>query len=93
MKTIMLFLTVFCGAAIADQYVNPYLRSDGSYVQGHMRSSPNNSQYDNWTSKGNSNPYTGQRGYSDPTPSYGTVYRAPNPSSYLNGPSNPYYNR
>jgi len=49
--------------AFADVYVNGYTRSDGSYVGGHYRSSPNSSVYDNWSTYGNVNPYTGQKGY------------------------------
>lgn len=30
------------------------------------RSSPNSTKVDNYSSKGNSNPYTGERGYNDP---------------------------
>ena len=49
--------------AFADVNVNGYTRSDGSYVGGHYRSSPNSSVYDNWSTYGNVNPYTGQKGY------------------------------
>jgi hypothetical protein len=48
--------------ALADQYVNGYTRSDGTYVAPHFRSSPNNVQYDNYSTKGNTNIYTGERG-------------------------------
>lgn len=48
--------------AFADQHVNGYTRSNGTYVAPHERSSPNNVQYDNYSTKGNSNPYTGERG-------------------------------
>lgn len=49
--------------AYADQWVNGYLRSDGTYVQGHFRSSPDQWKFDNYSSSGNINPYTGRRGY------------------------------
>lgn len=42
--------------------VRGYYRSNGTYVQPHYRSSPNNSRYDNWSTRGNYNPYTGKRG-------------------------------
>lgn len=48
--------------AHAGQYVNGYTRSDGTYVQGHFRSSPNSYRYDNYSTRGNTNPYTGERG-------------------------------
>ena len=63
--------------------VKPYVRKDGTFVQGHQRSSPNNTALDNYSSQGNSNPYTGRSGTQHPyqQPSYGTgsasTYRAP----------------
>lgn len=30
-----------------------------------MRSSPNNNRFDNYSTQGNTNPYTGERGYQD----------------------------
>lgn len=50
----------------ADTYVNGYYRKDGTYVQPHYRSSPNGSAYDNYSTKGNTNPYTGKRGAESP---------------------------
>ena len=46
----------------AQVYVNGYTRSNGTYVPGHYRSSPNSNQRDNYSTYGNTNPYTGQRG-------------------------------
>lgn len=63
--------------------VKPYVRKDGTFVQGHQRSSSNNTAVDNYSSQGNSNPYTGKSGTQDPyrMPSYDTgstsSYRAP----------------
>lgn len=48
--------------AHADEYVSGYYRSNGTYVQPYMRSSPDNSVYNNYSYKGNLNPYTGQVG-------------------------------
>ena len=39
-----------------------YTRSDGTYVQGHWRSSPDSSYNNNYSTQGNYNPYTGQSG-------------------------------
>jgi hypothetical protein len=61
-------------------YVRPYVRSDGAYVPGHYRSAPDGNPYNNWSTQGNVNPYTGQLGTVDP-------YRTPF-SSY--GTSNPF---
>lgn len=64
MKSIILaaLLAVIAQTAIADQYVKGYIKRDGTYVQPHVRSSPNNQQWDNYSTKGNTNPYTGERG-------------------------------
>ena len=43
-------------------YVQPHIRDNGSYVQGHYRSSPDSSRSNNWSAKGNVNPYTGKKG-------------------------------
>ncbi len=75
-------------------YTNGYYRSNGTYVQGHYKTSPNNTINDNFTTKPNVNPYTGQKGYIEPTyttPSYNnSTYSTPsyNNSSY----STPSYN-
>jgi len=63
-KTIILVaaLLAFATVALADEYVNGYFRKDGTYVQPHYRSSPNSGKYDNYSSQGNSNPYTGKKG-------------------------------
>ncbi len=50
----------------APTYVNPHVRSNGSYVGGHYRSRQNDSTFDNFSTRGNVNPYTGKRGSSDP---------------------------
>ena len=48
--------------AMADTWVSGYTRSDGTHVQGHWRSSPDSSHNNNWSTKGNTNPYTGKKG-------------------------------
>ena len=44
-------------------HVDSYQRRDGTRVQGHYRSAPDGRTDNNWSSQGNVNPYTGQRGY------------------------------
>lgn len=67
MKKILLaiLLTVFIVPTVdaRDVRVNGYYKTDGTYTQPHYRTSPNNTQSDNWSTFGNSNPYTGQPGY------------------------------
>lgn len=43
-------------------HVGGYTRKDGTYVAPHERSAPNNTKSDNWSTKGNVNPYTGKAG-------------------------------
>lgn len=63
MKSIItIALLALSAQATADEYVNGYYRQDGTYVAPHMRSSPNKQQWDNYSTKGNINPYTGQHG-------------------------------
>ena len=59
---ISLFL-LFPTLAGADQYVSPHFRSNGAYVEGYYRSSPNGTTLDNYSHQGNINPYTGDKGY------------------------------
>jgi len=43
-----------------------YKPSTGTYVQPHYKTSPNRSKWDNYSTKGNINPYTGKRGTVNP---------------------------
>jgi hypothetical protein len=42
--------------------VSGYTKSNGTYVAPHVRTSPNTTQRDNWSSKPNTNPITGKAG-------------------------------
>lgn len=46
----------------ASVYVNGHTRSDGTHVEGYYRSSPNDTVSDNYSTDGNTNPYTGEEG-------------------------------
>lgn len=50
----------------ADVYVQPHTRSDGTYVEGHYRTAPDSNPYNNYSTQGNTNPYTGQEGRVQP---------------------------
>jgi len=65
---ISLFVFLFTSLAVyaGSTYVRPYVRSDGTPVQGHYRSTPNDTKLDNWSTKDNVNPYTGKEGTVDP---------------------------
>lgn len=50
------------GVNTTSTYVNGYTKSNGTYVQGHYRSSQNSTNHDNYSTTGNYNPYTGTTG-------------------------------
>lgn len=70
----VLAVALMCSVAFAE-HVRGYTRSNGTYVQSYERSSPNSTVRDNYSYKGNTNPYTG---------TVGTNY-------YRNSPSSEYY--
>jgi hypothetical protein len=49
-----------------DVHVRGHYRRDGTYVQPHMRSTPDSSYNNNWSTYPNTNPYTGQQGTHQP---------------------------
>ncbi len=51
-------------------YVRGYTRQDGTYVQPHYRSAPDGNIYNNWSTRGNVNPYTGEPGRVNPERSF-----------------------
>lgn len=46
--------------------VDGYYNSRGTYVEPHQRTNPNGTQYDNYNSRGNTNPYSGSTGGRSP---------------------------
>ncbi len=53
---------LLAGSAFADTYVSGYTTSYGTYVAPHYRSDANGTKSDNWSTRGNVNPYTGKAG-------------------------------
>lgn len=47
-------------------HVRGHFRKDGTYVMPHLRSTPNGTNHDNWSTYPHSNPYTGKKGYVTP---------------------------
>jgi len=90
-------LALATDASAADQHVRGYVKKDGTYVAPHYRTTPNVTTSDNYSTRGNVNPYTGEPGTKPdtrPAPGayvpYGstggsTLYRPPSGSS----PSSP----
>ena len=86
--TITLMSLIAIGSTVAAQtWVNGYCKSNGTYVSGHYRTSPDNSPYNNYSYPGNYNPNTGRittgntstylRNYYGSSPSYGNSYSSP----------------
>ncbi len=65
LNVLLIFVMMFvvCGSVFAgDVYVNGYTKSNGTYVAPHYRTSPNSTRNDNYSTYGNTNPYTGEAG-------------------------------
>ena len=56
------FLTVFSTEAFAYRYTRGHYRSNGTYVQPYYSSTSDGYKWNNWSSRGNANPFTGRRG-------------------------------
>jgi len=77
-------LSLLVGAALGVLVITPalaqsshsvrgYTRKDGTYVAPHRATNPNSTRSDNWSTKGNVNPYTGKEGTVDPYASPSTT--------------------
>ena len=70
--------------------VSGYSRSNGTYVDSYVRTMPNTTNWDNFSTSGNTNPYTGSTGYrardySSGAYNYGsgqTIYSGPRGGQY-----------
>jgi hypothetical protein len=69
-------------ASARDVHVDGYYRKNGTYVQPHTRTAPDSNPYNNYSTRGNMNPYNGKEGTVDP-------YRN---NSYGSGRSNSFGN-
>ena len=58
------------GTAAAAVRVKSYYTKKGTYVQSYVRTSPNYTKINNYSTKGNYNPYTGKKGYVSPVKTY-----------------------
>lgn len=67
MKAIIVFSAALLSAsAWAQVYVKPHVTKDGTVVDGYFKTAPNDTKMDNYSTKGNVNPYTGKAGTVDP---------------------------
>ncbi len=74
----LVVMTIAPSFAQSSHAVRGYTRRDGTYVAPHRATNPNSTRSDNWSTKGNVNPYTGKAGTVDP-------YESPSPSSSVYG--------
>lgn len=84
MKKVFLFTVLFFAIAstFSQVYVSGYYKSNGTYVQPHYRSSPNSTVLDNYSTKGNINPYTGQIGTKSVSSNYSNYSTSSYSSNY-----------
>lgn len=64
--SLLLMSLMFVASTFADTAVRGHVRKSGTYVAPHMRTNPNNTKLDNYSTRGNTNPYTGKRGTKRP---------------------------
>lgn len=71
------------------RYQQGYTKSNGTYVHGHYKTNSNSTNYDNFSTQGNYNPYTGRTGtardYSSNSYNYGsgqTIHTGPRGGQY-----------
>jgi hypothetical protein len=50
----------------SDVHVHSYTKRNGEHVQSHMRTAPDSTKVNNFSARGNVNPYTGKVGTKDP---------------------------
>jgi len=68
MKVLTLVLAVTAGLCLVgsafatEHYVSAYTKKDGTYVPGHYQTDSNNTRNDNYSTRGNYNPHTGEQG-------------------------------
>ena len=58
--------TAFAASAEAATRVRGYIKKSGTYVAPHYKSSRDSSKFNNYSTKGNYNPFTGKKGYVNP---------------------------
>jgi hypothetical protein len=68
MKFLLTLLLLLSAISVSanDVYVRGYTKSNGTYVSPHYRTAPDSTPYNNYSTKGNTNPYTGKQGTVNP---------------------------
>jgi hypothetical protein len=92
MKIITVLLLLFSATfafAQGSHWTNGYYRNDGTFVPGHYQTNPNGNPWDNWSTRGNYNPYTGKPGTVDPSGPGSNYYNSGH--YYYDAYGNPHY--
>lgn len=76
MKKLLLILAIIASAqtAQAADFVGGYMKKNGTYVAPHYKSSGDGYKFNNYSTKGNTNPFTGSKGYVNPN-AYKPAYK------------------
>ncbi len=97
MKTyiLLLLMSPVLGSAYSQtnfnaHYQRGYYKKNGTYVHGYMKTNPNGTNKDNYSTKSNTNPYTDDKGYraedySSEARNYGkgkTIFKGSNGGEY-----------
>lgn len=63
MKILIILLSLFFQVNPKSEKVHTYRKRDGTTVKSYQRTTPNHTNKDNYSHKGNTNPRTGKKGY------------------------------
>ena len=65
-KIITILLLLIAQYSSAQKRTEGYTKKNGTYVAPHFKTKSNKSKHDNYSTKGNTNPFTGKKGTVDP---------------------------
>ena len=65
-KLLAILLLLITQYTFAQKRTKGYTKKNGTYVAPHHKTKSNKSKHDNYSTKGNTNPYTGKKGTVDP---------------------------
>jgi opacity protein-like surface antigen len=68
--SVVLLILLATSVFAQDVRVKGYDRQDGTHVNSYMRTAPDSTRDNNFSTRGNTNPYTGEAGHKAPDSSY-----------------------
>lgn len=63
MPILLISLLLMTSTVFGITHVKSYVTKRGTYVAPHYKTTSNRTKIDNWSTKGNTNPFTGKKGY------------------------------